>query len=59
MNRAQPERGLVLADCGAWIESCVRPGKNKPAPSCHLGVLTGGDLRIYQLDPAKGMRERA
>ncbi len=41
---------LVLADCGAWIENS-RFGSTT-VPSCHFGVLVGGDLRIYQLDPA-------
>lgn len=44
---------LVLADCGAWIENSRFGSTN--VPSCHFGVLVGGDLRIYQLDPAPGL----
>ncbi len=40
---------LVLMDCGAWIEESVF--EDATVPSCHLGVLVGGDARIYQLDP--------
>jgi hypothetical protein len=40
---------FVLVDCGAWIEY-TRFGK-KVFPACQIGVLCGGDVRIYQLDP--------
>lgn len=46
---------LVLADCGAWIE--YARFNNKPAVgSCQIGVLCGGDMRIYQLDPHDDLR---
>jgi UDP-2,3-diacylglucosamine pyrophosphatase LpxH len=46
-----PDRDLVLLDCGAWIESCRFTGERAPVPSCQIGILCGGDARIYQLDP--------
>ena len=48
LDGAQPENNLVLADCGAWIEAVEIGGQS--VPSCQLGVLCGGDMRIYQLD---------
>lgn len=48
-ERGAPGKRLVLADCGAWIEY-ARFGKTV-VPSCQIGVLCGGDMRIYQLDP--------
>lgn len=42
-------RDLVLMDCGAWIENSQFGDDLQP--SCHLGVLCGGDARIYQIDP--------
>jgi hypothetical protein len=50
-DQATPD--LVLADCGAWLESS-RFGTTT-VPSCHFGVLCGGDLRVYQLDPAPAL----
>jgi hypothetical protein len=41
---------LVLMDCGAWIENS-QFGPGDVVPSCHVGVLCGGDARIYQIDP--------
>ncbi len=53
LDTAHPEQNLVLADCGGWIETAqFRDGA---VPSCQLGVLCGGDFRIYQLDPAPGL----
>jgi hypothetical protein len=46
-----PDRDLVLMDCGAWIESCRFSGERGAVPSCQVGILCGGDARIYQLDP--------
>lgn len=46
-----PANNLVLIDCGAWIGSSAFRGEKSPVPSCHLGFLCGGDVRIYQLDP--------
>jgi UDP-2,3-diacylglucosamine pyrophosphatase LpxH len=45
---------LCLFDCGGWIEEMhFGPDKDDDrVPSCTIGVLTGGDARIYQLDPA-------
>lgn len=55
---ANPENNLVLVDCGAWIGSSrfrtdrpEAPKETVDVPSCHLGFLCGGDVRIYQLDP--------
>jgi len=48
LDGALPENNLVLADCGAWIEAIEIGGRS--VPSCQLGVLCGGDMRIYQLD---------
>ena len=48
-NAHDPGNNLVLVDCGAWIES-VQFG-DAVVPSCQIGVLCGGDMRIYQLDP--------
>ncbi len=46
--------GVVLLDCGAWLERCKVGGK--VVPSCQIGVIAGApkgaDLRIYQLTPA-------
>jgi hypothetical protein len=42
---------VVLMDCGAWIESCRFAGERAAVPSCQVGILCGGDARIYQLDP--------
>lgn len=44
-----PAKHFVLVDCGAWI-GYARFG-NTLVPSCQIGVLCGGDMRIYQLDP--------
>lgn len=49
---------LCLFDCGAWLEEMYF-GADKDddrVPSCTIGVLTGGDARIYQLDPAASLR---
>lgn len=48
-DRNTPENGLVLVDCGAWLEFSRFGGSTVPA--CQIGVLCGGDMRIYQLDP--------
>ncbi|MFQ5848710.1 MAG: hypothetical protein ACE5IQ_13700 [Candidatus Methylomirabilales bacterium] len=48
-DRDKPKNGLVLVDCGAWLEFS-RFGPST-VPSCQIGVLCGGDMRIYQLDP--------
>lgn len=48
-------KGFVLMDCGAWIESVKWPAKSgagQVLDSCQLGVISGSDARIYQLDPA-------
>jgi len=50
-NTLSPEGDLVLMDCGAWIESCRFAGERAAVPSCQIGILCGGDARIYQLDP--------
>jgi UDP-2,3-diacylglucosamine pyrophosphatase LpxH len=50
-ERGAPDKRLVLADCGAWIEYARL--RNTIVPSCQIGVLCGGDMRIYQLDPHK------
>jgi len=50
-DTAAPERDLVLVDCGAWIESALFVGERAAVPSCQVGILCGGDIRIYQLDP--------
>jgi UDP-2,3-diacylglucosamine pyrophosphatase LpxH len=42
---------LVLVDCGAWLGSC-RLGSGTATAACQIGVLCGGDVRLYQLDPA-------
>lgn len=52
-HRTQPGSSLVLADCGAWLE-WSKFGQEL-VPSCQIGVLCGGDFRIYQLDPAKSL----
>ena len=44
-----PGNNLVLVDCGAWIESAQFG--DAVVPSCQIGMLCGGDMRIYQLDP--------
>lgn len=47
-------KSLVFVDCGAWIEwsrMFKDDEDNALQPSCHLGVLHGGDFRIYQLNP--------
>lgn len=52
-----PANDLCLFDCGAWLEE-MHFGKRKNddrVASCTLGVLTGGDARIYQLDPAEAL----
>jgi UDP-2,3-diacylglucosamine pyrophosphatase LpxH len=41
--------GLVLMDCGAWIEG-HRIGDGPTRPNRQLGATCGSDLRIYQLD---------
>lgn len=46
--------GFVLMDCGAWIEQVKWPlpgGTSENLDSCQIGVLSGDDARIYQLDP--------
>jgi UDP-2,3-diacylglucosamine pyrophosphatase LpxH len=48
-DREDSANNLVLVDCGAWIEFS-RFGADI-VPSCQIGVLCGGDMRIYQLDP--------
>jgi UDP-2,3-diacylglucosamine pyrophosphatase LpxH len=49
-DASDPDQDLVLMDCGAWLEnSQFAPGDC--VPSCNLGVLCGGDARIYQIDP--------
>ena len=48
-NAHDPGNNLVLVDCGAWIESAQFG--DAVVPSCQIGVLCGGDMRIYQLDP--------
>ncbi|MBI5368796.1 MAG: hypothetical protein HZA54_17300 [Planctomycetes bacterium] len=45
-----PHQNLVLVDCGAWIETSEFADGD--VPSCHLGILCGPDIRLYQLDPA-------
>lgn len=52
-DREKPENGLVLVDCGGWIEFS-RFGETT-VPSCQIGVLCGGDMRIYQLDPHRSL----
>lgn len=47
------ENDLVLVDAGAWIEY-ARFGSEK-VPSCQIGILCGGDMRIYQLDPHESL----
>jgi len=44
---AQP--AMVLMDCGAWIEKYVDDAGDV-RPSCQIGVISGNDARIYQLD---------
>jgi hypothetical protein len=44
-----PGNNLVLVDCGAWIESAQFG--DAVVPSCQIGMLCDGDMRIYQLDP--------
>ncbi len=39
---------LLLMDCGAWF-GCCRVGDGPVQYSQQLGVVVGGDLRIYQL----------
>jgi hypothetical protein len=48
LDGARPQNNLVLADCGAWIEALDIGGR--VVPSCQVGVMCGGDMRIYQLD---------
>lgn len=52
-DRDTPENGLVLVDCGAWLEFS-RFGQST-VPACQIGVLCGGDMRIYQLDPHESL----
>lgn len=52
-DRDTPENGLVLVDCGAWLEFS-RFG-DSAVPACQIGVLCGGDMRIYQLDPHESL----
>lgn len=42
---------LVLCDVGAWIEDCTLRSGLQATPSCNIGVICGGDVRIYQLVP--------
>ncbi len=42
-------RGLVLMDCGAWVES-YQVGDGPKLPNRQIGVTCGSDLRIYQID---------
>jgi hypothetical protein len=44
---------FLLIDCGAWIERVewLEGHARVVADSCHLGVLSDGEIRIYQLDP--------
>lgn len=48
------KQGVVLLDCGAWLERCRIDGR--VLPCCQLGVIAqtgrGTDLRLYQLTPA-------
>ena len=41
--------GLVLLDCGAWIEN-YQVGQEPKRPNRQIGAVCGADLRIYQLD---------
>ncbi len=41
--------GLVLMDCGAWIES-LQVGDGPKRPNRQIGATCGSDLRIYQID---------
>jgi UDP-2,3-diacylglucosamine pyrophosphatase LpxH len=52
-DREDPANNLVLADCGAWIENYRF--EDQVVPSCQIGVLCGGDMRIYQLDPHENL----
>jgi hypothetical protein len=54
-DAAAPENDLVLMDCGAWIENS-QFAAGDVVPSCHVGVLCGGDARIYQIDPHPSLR---
>ena len=47
--KEDPTSNLILVDCGAWIE--YSRFSDQLVPSCPIGVLCGGDMRIYQLDP--------
>jgi len=49
----EPSNTLVFMDCGAWIESAQFG--DAVVPSCQIGVLCGGDMRLYQLDPHTGL----
>lgn len=51
VDSTAPRNSTVLVDCGAWIESC-KFASTRSVPSCQVGILAGGDVRIYQLDPA-------
>lgn len=44
---------FALIDCGAWIEesSWRENGQTISAPSAQVGVLSGNEVRIYQLAP--------
>ncbi len=49
--------GLVLMDCGAWVESFRAPDAADPQPNRQIGAIHQNDLRIYQLDPKAGARD--
>lgn len=50
VDDSNPSAPVVLVDCGAWIERYQEPNAIA-RPNCQLGVLSGNDVRIYQLDP--------